>query len=205
MPVYQFENLIPVVDPTAYVHPTAVLIGDVIIAGRCYIGPNAVLRGDMGRITVSTGANVQDSCVLHSFPAADMFIEEDGHIGHAAVLHGCRIARNAMVGMGAVIMDGVHIGEACIVGALTFVKANFRAPPRSLVLGSPARVVRDLTDEEIAWKSAGTHEYHQLVGRSARTLRPCEPLSTEEPDRPRLPGGMAPLADHRAQRLENAG
>lgn len=199
MPCFAFEDFIPVVHAGAFVDPTAVLIGDVIIGGACYIGPNAVLRGDMGRVEVRPGANVQDNCVLHSFPGADMVVEEDGHIGHAAVLHGCRIGRDAMVGMGAVVMDGAQIGEQSIVGALAFVKANMKTPPRTLAIGSPARVVRDLTAEEIAWKQAGTREYHRLAERCLRSLRPCEPLATEEPDRPRLGGGMLPLADHRVQ------
>jgi phenylacetic acid degradation protein len=185
--VYSFDGIIPVVDPTAYVHPTAVLIGDVIIGPGCYVGPNASLRGDFGRIALQAGSNVQDTCVLHSFPGMDTLIEVDGHIGHGAVLHGCRLGRNTMVGMNAVIMDGVEIGESSIVAAVALVKSNTKIPPRSLVVGVPAKVSRELTDEEIAWKTRGTAVYQDLARRSLRTMREAEPLRQVEPNRKRLP------------------
>ncbi len=134
--VYAIEGVIPVVDPTAFVHPTAVLIGDVIIGPGCYVGPNAVLRGDFGRLVMEAGANLQDTCVVHGFPGSDTVIEVDGHIGHGAVIHGARIGRNALVGMNAVVMDGAVIGESSIVAAMAFVKTGMQVPPKSLVLGS---------------------------------------------------------------------
>ena len=135
MPVYSLEGITPVVHPEAYVHETAVLIGDVIIGAGCYVGPNASLRGDFGRIVVGEGANVQDVCVMHTFPGKDCVVSRNGHIGHGAVLHGCIIGENSMVGMKAVIMDDAVIGESSIVGAMSFVSANFECPPRSLVIG----------------------------------------------------------------------
>jgi len=186
MPSYCIDGISPVVDPSAFVHPTAVLIGDVIVSPRCYVGPNAVLRGDFGRLILQAGANLQDTCVMHTFPNMDCIVENDGHIGHGAVLHGCHIGRNALVGMNAVVMDEVTIGEESIVGAAAFVKSGFTCPPRSLVAGSPARIIRALEESEIAWKSQGTAVYHELVGRSLQTLREVEPLTQPEVDRQRI-------------------
>ena len=186
---FAIEDLIPVVDPTAYVHPAAVLIGDVIVGPRCYVGPAACLRGDFGRITLRDGANVQDTCVLHGFPDSDTIIDVDGHIGHGAVIHGAYIGSNAMVGMNAVVMDRSEIGESAIIGAMAFVREGTIIPPRSLALGVPARVVRQLTDQEIAWKRNGTREYQNLAVRSLATQRAVEPLSATQPNRPRFQGG----------------
>lgn len=184
--IYEFDGMIPVVDGSAFVHPAAVLIGDVIVGPRCYVGPHAVLRGDFGRIVLEEGSNVQDTCVAHSFPDCDTVIEADGHIGHGAVLHGCRIGRNAMVGMNAVIMDNAVIGEECIVAALAFVKANMQVPARSLVAGVPGKIVRSLSAQEIAWKTTGTAIYRELAQRSLATMRPAAPLAAVEADRRRL-------------------
>ena len=186
MPIYSLEEITPVVDSGAFVHETAVLIGDVIIASNCYIGPNAVLRGDFGRIIVKQGANVQDTCVMHTFPGADCIVERDGHIGHGAVLHGCRIGVNAMVGMKAVVMDDAVIGEFSIVGATAFVSSKFECPPRSLVIGIPAKIKRELSDKEIEWKTRGTHEYQQLVERCHASLVKTEALTEAEADRGRM-------------------
>jgi phenylacetic acid degradation protein len=186
MHVYSLEGITPVVDPAAFVHETAVLIGDVIIASGCYIGPNAVLRGDFGRIIVEQGANVQDTCVMHTFPGADCIVERDGHIGHGAVLHGCRIGVNAMVGMKAVVMDGAVIGESSIVGATAFVASKFECPPRSLVIGVPAKIKRELSDKEVEWKTRGTREYQQLVGRCHASLVRAEALVEPEAGRGRM-------------------
>ncbi|NQY89293.1 MAG: transferase hexapeptide repeat family protein [Colwellia sp.] len=186
MPSYAIENLVPVVDPLAYVHPTAVLIGDVIIDKHCYIGPNAVLRGDFGRIIVKQGANVQDTCVIHSFPGKDCIIEENGHIGHGAILHGCHIGENALVGMNAVIMDDAVIGAESLVAATAFVKSAFECPPRSLLAGSPATIKRQLSDKEVAWKTNGTKQYHQLTQRCLQSLQQVEPLTAVQNDRPRF-------------------
>lgn len=180
MPVYSLEGVVPVVDPSSFVHPLASLIGDVVIGPRCYIGPGAALRGDMGRIVIGAGSNVQDNCVLHTFPAKEVRLDEESHIGHGAVLHGCQVLRGALIGINAVIMDGVIVGEHSLVGAASFVRAGFVVPPRTLVIGAPARVVRELTDQEIEWKSVGTREYQDLAVRCLASLRECAPL-TEVP------------------------
>lgn len=197
--VYAIDGVIPVVDPSAFVHPTAVLIGDVVIGPGCYIGPLASLRGDFGALRVGAGANVQDCCVLHAFPGQDVVIEEDGHVGHAAILHGCVVGRNALVGMNAVMMDGSALGDSSILAAQSFVKAGMIIPPRSLAAGAPAKLVRPLTDAEIAWKAEGTREYQRLAVRSAATMVACEPLAAVPADRPRLDvTALAPL--HKTQR-----
>ena len=196
MPCYQINGLVPVVDPTAFVHPTAVLTGDVIVGARCYVGPAASLRGDFGRIVLKAGSNVQDCCVMHGFPGTDTVIEEDGHIGHGAILHGCIVRRNAMVGMNAVVMDEAVVGESAIVAACAFVKAGVEIPPRTLAVGTPAKVLRTLTDEEIAWKISGTKSYQELTVRSLQTLKEVEPLREVEPDRRRIDiaaEGVVPL------------
>ncbi len=184
--VYAIDGIVPVVDPTAFVHPSAVLIGDVIVGPDCYVGPCASLRGDFGRLILERGANLQDTCVMHGFPGTDTVVEEDGHIGHGAVLHGCRIGRNALIGMNAVIMDNAVIGESAIVAASAFVKAGAEIPSRSLAAGMPARVVRELTDEEIAWKGEGTRTYQELTRRCLASLVECAPLAAVETDRPRI-------------------
>lgn len=189
MPVYSLEGITPVIHPDAYVHETAVLIGDVIIGAACYIGPNASLRGDFGRIIVENGANVQDTCVMHSFPGKDCIVESDGHIGHGAVLHGCRIGRNAMIGMNAVVMDNAVIGESSIVGATAFVPAGFECPPGSLVVGAPAKIKRQLSEKEIEWKTQGTREYQELTDRCRQSLGKTSALASPETDRPRINAG----------------
>lgn len=192
--VYEIDGIVPVIDPAAYVHPDAILIGDVIIGPDCYVGPAASLRGDFGRLILEQGANLQDTCVMHGFPNTDTVVEEDGHIGHGAVLHGCRIGKNAMVGMNAVVMDNTVIGESSIVAAMAFVKAGVVIPPRSLVTGLPGKVVRELSDEEIEWKREGTRTYHALTTRSLQSLKPAEPLQEVEKDRARISSdGVEPL------------
>jgi len=186
MPIYSLEGITPVVHPDAFVHETAVLIGDVLIGAGCYIGPNASLRGDFGRIIVEEGANVQDTCVMHSFPGKDCIVESNGHIGHGAVLHGCRIGSNAMVGMNAVVMDDATISESSIVGAAAFVSANFECPSRSLVVGVPAKVKRQLSDREIEWKVRGTIEYQQLAVRCLASLVKTDALTEPEANRQRI-------------------
>ncbi len=186
MPCYQIDGVTPVVDAKSFVHPMATLIGDVIIAAGCYIGPGAVLRGDFGRLILHEGVNVQDTCVLHSFPDSETVIEKNGHIGHGAVLHGCRIGENALIGINAVIMDGVEVGESAIVAAMSFVKANMKVAPRSLVAGTPAREIRLLSDQEIDWKRQGTRDYQRLSQRCFESMRAVEPLTEPEADRPQL-------------------
>ena len=184
--VYAIDGIVPVVDPTAYVHPSAVLIGDVTVGPGCYVGPCASLRGDFGRLILEAGATLQDTCVMHGFPGTDTVVEENGHVGHGAVLHGCRVGRNALVGMNAVIMDNAVIGEASIVAASAFVKASQEIPPRVLVAGMPAKIVRPLSDEEIAWKADGTRTYQELTRRCLASLVETTPLTAIEPDRKRI-------------------
>jgi phenylacetic acid degradation protein len=185
--VYAIDGIVPVVAPTSFVHPTATLIGDVVVGAGCYIGPGASLRGDIGRIVVGDGCNIQDTCVLHTFPGTEVIVEDWGHIGHGAVLHGCRVGRNALIGMNAVVMDGAVIGEECIVAALSFVKAATEFAPRSLVAGIPAKVVRQVTDEEIAWKEKGTIVYQDLARRCLTTMHETDALGEIEPGRPAKP------------------
>ena len=185
--VYAIDGVIPVVHPTAFVHPAAVLIGDVIIGPGSYIAPCASLRGDIGRIVVGAGANIQDHCLLHCFPGAACIVEDEGHIGHGAVLHGATVRRNALIGMNAVLMDGSIVGEAAFVAAMSFVPGGFEIPPRTLAAGIPAKLRRDLTDDEIAWKRRGTEEYQRIAVRSLAGMHETEALSAVEPDRPRLP------------------
>ena len=199
--VYAINGVTPVVDPAAYVHPSAVLIGDVIVGAGCYIGPCASLRGDFGRIEVRAGANLQDSCVAHGFPGTDTIVAEEGHIGHGAILHGCVVERNALVGMNAVINDNAVIGESAIVAAMAFVKAKMVVPPRTLVAGMPARLVRELTETELAWKIEGTRSYQELTRRSLATMRATAPLRAVEPNRPRIElPELLPLSSVKAQR-----
>jgi phenylacetic acid degradation protein len=193
--VYAFEGLRPVVDASAFVHPEAVLIGDVVIGPGCYVGPGAVLRGDFGRLVMKTGSNLQDNCVMHSFPGREGVLEEDGHVGHGAILHGCRVGRNALIGMNAVIMDNADIGDGCIIGAMSFVKAGTVAEPGTLWMGVPAKMIRPVTPQELAWKTRGTAEYQGLAARSLTGLVTCEPLAAEEAGRPRLTGDHAPLVE----------
>lgn len=204
--VYSIEGVTPVVHRDSYVHPSAVIIGDVVIGPDCYIGPNACLRGDFGRILIERGVNVQDCCVVHGFPERDTVVEENGHIGHGAVLHCCRIGRNALVGMNAVVMDKAEVGEASIVAAMAFVKAGTQVPPRSLVAGIPARVMRVLTEQEMAWKTEGTLLYQDLARRSLATMTETEALTEVEPGRKRivLPN-IKPLIEARAEWAEAAG
>ena len=184
--VYSIDGVTPVVDPTAYVHPSAILIGDVIVGAGCYIGPAACLRGDFGRLDIRAGANIQDTCVLHAFPGHATVVGEDGHIGHGAVLHSCIVERNALVGMNAVVNDDAVIGESAIVAAMAFVRAGMIVPPRTLAAGVPAKVLRALTELELKWKIEGTQSYHDLARRSLATMRATTPLAAPEPGRKTL-------------------
>ncbi|TWD50705.1 phenylacetic acid degradation protein [Agrobacterium vitis] len=184
--VYAYDGIVPVVDPTAFVHPAAVLIGDVIVGPACYVGPGAILRGDFGRIVLEKGSNIQETCVVHSFPNIEVVVGEGGHVGHGAVLHGCQIGRNAMVGMNAVVMDEAVIGENAIVAALSFVKAGADVPPGSLFVGVPGRVVRQLTEEEIDWKRRGTSIYQRLALEADQKMEAVAPLTAREPGRRRI-------------------
>jgi phenylacetic acid degradation protein len=189
--VYAIDGVIPVIDPAAFVHPTAVLTGDVIVEAGCYVGPCASLRGDFGRLILRRGANVQDNCTMHGFPASCTVVGEGGHIGHGAILHGCTVERNALVGMNAVVMDGAVIGDSAFVAAMAFVRAGFVVPPRSLVGGLPAKLMRPLTEAELAWKLTATAEYQELTRRSLASLVEVAPLSAIEPGRRRVEDGTA--------------
>ena len=194
--VYAIDGIVPVVDPSAFVHPSAVLIGDVIVGPRAYIGPCASLRGDFGRIVVEEGANIQDHCMLHGFPGKDTVVGPEVTVGHGAILHGCVVRRGALIGMNCVVNDNAEIGEHAIVAALAFVKAEGRIPPRALAAGIPAKVLRQLADEEIRWKDANMHLYQSLALRSATTLQAVEALTRAEPNRKRIeiPGAI-PLSE----------
>jgi len=193
--VYSIDGVTPVVHPDAYVHPSAVLIGDVHVGAGVYVGPCASLRGDFGRLVIEAGANIQDCCIVHGFPESDTVIEQDGHIGHGAIIHSARICRNAMVGMNAVVNDNAVVGESAFVGAMAFVRAGMRVPPRTLVAGVPAKVMRDLSAAELARKVDATRSYQNLAKRSLASLRETVALDEAEPGRKRLSlGEVLPLA-----------
>ena len=181
---YAFKGFVPVVDPSAYVHPQAVVTGNVIIGADVYIGPGAALRGDWGGIVIEDGCNVQENCTVHMFPGVTVRLQEGAHVGHGAIIHGAQLGKNCMIGMNSVIMDEAEIGEGSIVGALSFVKARTIIPPRSLVVGNPAKVIKEVSDEMLAWKTKGTQLYQQLPGELHTHLEACEPLREMPADRP---------------------
>ncbi len=184
--IYSFQGMVPVIDPSAVVHPAASIIGDVTIGAGVYVAPGASLRGDFGRIIVEAGANIQDNCVMHGSSLGDCVVGEEGHIGHGAILHTCRIGRGALVGMNAVVMDEAVVGEQAFVAAMSFVRAGMQVPPRTLVAGIPAKVLRPLTDSDLAQKAEGTRQYHELVRRAPAEMKPCQPLPAPEPNRGRV-------------------
>jgi phenylacetic acid degradation protein len=198
--VYAIDGITPVVHPSAFVHPSAVLIGDVIVGARAYIGPCACLRGDFGRIVVEEDANIQDTCMLHGFPGKDTVVGAGATIGHGAVLHGCVIGRGALIGMNCVVNDYAEVGEDAVVAALAFVKAEDKVPARALAVGIPAKVTRTLSTEELRWKEDNVELYKQLAVRSATTMREVEALTAVEPNRKRidLPGAI-PLSELKKQ------
>ena len=184
--VYALNGMVPVVDPTSFVHPTAVLIGDVIVGPKCYIGPNASLRGDFGRLVIGPGVNIQDGCCVHGSCNEDTVLEEDSHIGHGAVVHACVVRRNVLIGMNATVLDGAEIGESAIIAANAFVKSGEKVPPKSLFAGIPAKFIRELNEADLTNKKNGTSIYHQLVGRCQETMTACAPLTVPEADRQRM-------------------
>jgi phenylacetic acid degradation protein len=174
--VFSFDGFVPVIHETAFVHPNATVTGNVVIGRDVYIGPGAAIRGDWGGIVIEEGCNVQESCTVHMFPGVTVLLERGAHVGHGAVVHGARIGANALVGMNAVIMDNAMVGAGSIVGALCFVPAEMQIPPRSVVVGNPAKVVKEVSDEMLAWKTEGTALYQALPARLRESLQPCAPL-----------------------------
>src|SRR5829696_303837 len=183
--IYEFDGFKPVIHESAFIHPNATVTGNVIIGRDVYVGPGAAIRGDWGGIVIEDGCNVQENCTVHMFPGVTVLLEESAHIGHGAVIHGARIGRNTLVGMNAVVMDNVVVGAECIIGALTFVPAEMEIPARKVVVGNPARVVKDVTDQMLAWKSDGTRLYQRLPSDMRASWRECEPLREVPADRPR--------------------
>jgi carbonic anhydrase/acetyltransferase-like protein (isoleucine patch superfamily) len=187
--IFEFDGLIPVVHETAFIHPNATVTGNVIIGKDVYIGPGAAIRGDWGQIIIEDGCNVQENCTIHMFPGVTVTLEEGAHIGHGAIIHGASIGRNCLVGMNAVVMDRVQVGAESIVGALAFVAADTVVPPRSVMVGNPAKVVKQVTDEMLAWKTEGTNIYRQLPEDCRKGLRAVEPLREIPADRKVQSGG----------------
>jgi len=180
---YQYKDFIPVADELSFVHPLAAVTGNVIIGKNVYIGPGAAVRGDWGGIIIEDGCNVQENCIIHMFPGVTVVLKEDAHIGHGAIIHGATIGKNCMIGMNAVIMDNVELGDECIVGALAFIKAEEKFPRRSLIVGNPAKKIKDVSDEMIAWKTEGTKLYQQLPNEMKQHWKACEPLREVPNDR----------------------
>lgn len=175
--IYQYKNWIPVIDPSAFVHPQATVTGNVIIGKNVYIGPGAAIRGDFGKIIIEDGCNVQENCTIHMFPGVTVLLKQNAHIGHGAIIHGATIGANSLIGMNAVIMDNAIIGEESIVGALCFVKADEIIPPRSLVVGNPSKIIKQVSDEMLQWKSEGTKIYQQLAMDMHTEWKECKPLA----------------------------
>ena len=182
--LYEFNGYRPVVHASAFVHPQAAVTGNVVIGRDVYIGPGAALRGDWGEIVIKDGCNVQENCVIHMFPGVKVVLHPGAHIGHGAIIHGATIGANCLVGMNAVLMDDVELGEGCIVGALSFVPEGSKWEARKVILGNPARVVKDVSDEMLAWKTEGTGLYQRLPAELHATLKPCEPLREVDRSRP---------------------
>jgi len=183
---YEFNGFQPVVHESAFVHPQAAVTGNVIIGPQVYIGPGAAIRGDWGQIIIEDGCNVQENCTIHMFPGITVLLREGAHIGHGAIIHGATIGRNCLVGMNAVLMDEVELGDESIVGALCFIKSGEKIPPRSLVVGNPGKIIREVSDDMLAWKTEGTRMYQQLPAQCHDTLRPCEPLRSIPENRPEM-------------------
>jgi phenylacetic acid degradation protein len=182
--IFEFEGFRPVIHESAFIHPNATVTGNVIIGRDVYVGPGAAIRGDWGGVVIEDGCNVQENCTVHMFPGVTVVLESGSHIGHGAVVHGAHIGRNALIGMNAVVMDKAVVGAECIVGALCFVPAEMQIPPRKVVVGNPAKIVKDVSDEMIAWKTDGTALYQALPAQLSRSLRACEPLREVSADRP---------------------
>lgn len=181
--IYSFQGYIPVVHESSFVHPLAAVTGNVIIGRNCYIGPGAAIRGDWGQIILEDGVNVQENCTVHMFPGKSITLKESAHVGHGAIIHGANLGRNCLIGMNSVVMDDAEIGDESIVGAMTFIKAETKIPPRSLAVGNPAKVIKQVSDEMIEWKTKGTQLYQQLPQDCHETLKEVEPLREVPKDR----------------------
>lgn len=184
MAIFEFNGFKPVIKKSSFIHPNATVTGNVIIGENVYVGPGAAIRGDWGKIIIEDGCNVQENCTIHMFPGTTTILRKAAHIGHGAIIHGGIIGENSMIGMNAVIMDDVVIEKECIIGALTFVPGKMHIPARSLVVGNPARIIKEVSDEMIAWKTKGTQLYQRLPQDCHNTLKECEPLEEEEVGRP---------------------
>lgn len=182
--IFEFNGFKPVINESAFIHPNATVIGNVIIGKNVYVGPGAVLRGDWGEIVIENGCNVQENCTIHMFPGVTVRLMESAHIGHGAIVHGATVGKNSLIGMNAVLMDNVIIGDECIIGALCFVPADTIIPNRKVVVGNPAKIIKDVSDEMINWKTEGTKLYQTLPNELHSTLIACEPLREIEPNRP---------------------
>lgn len=182
--VYEFKGFIPVIHESSFIHPQAAVTGNVIIGKNVYVGPGAAIRGDWGGIIIEDGCNVQENCTIHMFPGKDIVLKQGAHVGHGAIIHGANLGRNCLIGMNAVIMDDAEIGDECIVGALSFVKAEMKIPARSIVVGNPAQIVKQVSDEMIAWKTKGTELYQKLPSELYETLKAVEPLREIPANRP---------------------
>src|ERR1043165_9095993 len=185
--VYSFNNYIPVIHESSFIHPLAAVTGNVIIGKNCYVGPGAAIRGDWGKIIIEDGCNIQESCTIHMFPGLTVQLKEAAHIGHGAIVHGAVIGKNCLVGMNAVIMDHVELGDECIVGALSFIKENEKIPPRSLLAGNPAKIIKQVTDEMIDGKTAGTKLYQQFPSDMMNAGKAWEPLREVPPHQNEMP------------------
>jgi phenylacetic acid degradation protein/carnitine operon protein CaiE len=183
--IYSFKGFIPVIHPSSFIHPQAAVTGNVIIGKNVYVGPGAAIRGDWGGIIIEDGCNVQENCTIHMFPGITVLLKEAAHIGHGAIIHGAMIGKNCLVGMNAVIMDDVELGDECVVGALSFVKAGEKIPPRSLVAGNPASIIKQVSDEMIKWKTDGTALYQALPKEMQEGWQACEPLRELPAERPK--------------------
>jgi len=181
---YEFNGIKPVVDTSSFVHPQATVTGNVVIGKDVYIGPCCALRGDWGKIIIEDGCNVQENCTVHMFPGVTVLLKKSAHVGHGAIIHGATIGKNCLIGMNAVIMDEVELGDECIVGALCFIKQGEKIPSRSLVVGNPSKIVQKVSDEMISWKTEGTKLYQQLPNVCFQTLKPCEPLRQDVKQQP---------------------
>ncbi|PZD78670.1 transferase hexapeptide repeat family protein [Mesonia sp. K7] len=182
--IYSFKGHIPIIHESSFVHPLAAVTGNVIIGKNCYIGPGAAIRGDWGEIILEDGVNVQENCTVHMFPGKSIVLKQSAHVGHGAIIHGANLGRNCLIGMNSVIMDDAEIGDECIVGAMAFVKAETKIPSRTLVVGNPAKVIKEVSDEMIAWKTAGTKLYQRLPADCYESLREVEPLREIPKNRP---------------------